>query len=66
MAEPKPLIIPCSDCDHLCESMDDGECQGRANKQERQAIMDNIAWMWLNNAQTVRANPNEMMLVSSE
>ena len=57
MAEPKPRNIPCNDCDHLCESSDDGECFGRANKEERQAIMDSLAWMYLNNAQTVVANP---------
>lgn len=57
MAEPKPRNIPCNDCDHLCESNDDGECVGRMNKEERQAVMENIAWGWLNNAQQLSADP---------
>lgn len=57
MAEPKPRIIPCNDCDHLCESSDDGECMGRLNNEERQAVMENIAWGWLNNSQQLSADP---------
>lgn len=56
MSEPKPRVIPCNDCDHLCESTEDGECAGRLNKDERKAVYERIAWVWLNNAQSVRPN----------
>lgn len=65
MAEPKPIPL-CHDCDHLCEQVEDGECQGRANKTERQAILDNLAWMYLNNAHRVVANPSEIPVVTLE
>lgn len=57
MAEPKPRNIPCNDCDHLCESTEDGECVGRLNAVERQAVIDTIASTWLNNAQKLSADP---------
>lgn len=60
MAEPKPRSIPCNDCDHLCESVTDGECMGRLNKDERKAVMESIAWGYLNNAGTMIANPEEV------
>lgn len=56
MAEPKPMP-PCRECDHLCDQVDDGECMGRATKEERQAIYNDLAWAYLNNAGTVVANP---------
>ena len=48
MAEPKPRSIPCKECDHLCEQVDDGECVGRATPEERKAIYFSIASSYAN------------------
>lgn len=59
MAEVK-RIIPCNECDHLCDKLESDTCVGRLTKEERQAVYDQIAWAYLNNAQTVTANPEKL------
>ena len=46
MAEPKPLP-DCSQCDHLCDQTDDGECLGNLTKEERQTIYWSISQAYL-------------------